>query len=58
MDKFVIIQWPEIQKLMDRQGFDANAHLINDDSGLVKYGDSAYFVNERWMQSNFFERLV
>jgi hypothetical protein len=48
MDKFIVVQYPEIQQYMDKDGFTDNAHLINDDIGLEKYGSSAYFVNEKW----------
>ena len=46
---FTIIQWPEIQDLMDKEGFKEHTHLINDDEGLNKYGSSAYFVNKLWL---------
>jgi hypothetical protein len=48
-DDFVIIQWPEIQDLMDKEGFDTNASLANDEWCLKKYGSSAYFVNKQWL---------
>jgi hypothetical protein len=48
-DDFVIIQWPEIQDLMDKEGFDTNASLTNDEWCLEKYGSSAYFVNKQWL---------
>lgn len=35
-DDFVVIQWPEVQDLMDKEGFDTNASL-------------AYFVNKQWL---------
>lgn len=49
MEKFVVVEWPEIQDLMDLEGFEDNAHLINDERGLDKYGSSAYFVSEEWL---------
>ena len=48
-DDFVIIQWPEVQDLMDKEGFDTNASLANDEWCLEKYGPSAYFVNKQWL---------
>ena len=48
-DDFVVIQWPEIQELMDKEGFDLNASLANDEWCLDKYGSSAYFVNKQWL---------
>ena len=48
-DDFVIIQWPEIQYLMDKEGFNTNASLANDEWSLEKYGSSAYFVNKQWL---------
>ena len=48
-DDFVVIQWPAIQDLMDKEGFDTNASLANDEWCLEKYGSSAYFVNKQWL---------
>jgi hypothetical protein len=48
-DDFVIIQWPEVQDLMDKEGFNTNASLANDEWCLEKYGSSAYFVNKQWL---------
>lgn len=50
-DDFIIIQWPEIQELMDKEGFNINASLANDEWTLSKYGPSAYFVNKQWLKS-------
>lgn len=47
-DLFIVVQWPEVQDLMDKEGFDENAFLINDEKGYIKFGDSAYFVNLNW----------
>lgn len=48
---YQIIEWPEVQELMDRSGFYANACLINDIEFLNanNIGDSAYFVNTSWL---------
>lgn len=47
-DKFIVIQWPDVQDLMGEPGFRDNASLINDERFYQLYGDSAYFVNEEW----------
>ena len=49
MALYEIIQWPEIQALMEKEGFQDNAYLINDEQGLSEYGSSAYFVNKEWL---------
>lgn len=48
-DVFVVICWPDIQELMDMEGFEENSILINDGSLYEKYGDSAYLVNLDWL---------
>ena len=50
-DDFIVIPWPEIQDLMDKEGFDLNVSLANDEWCLEKYGSSAYFVNKQWLKS-------
>lgn len=49
MTKFVVVGWPEIQSLMELEGFEENAYLILDDKGMEDFGSSAYFVNEDWL---------
>ena len=51
MEKFVVVEWPDIQDLMTEEGFEDNAHLILDEVGMSKYGSSAYFVSEDWLNS-------
>ena len=46
---FVIVQWPEIQELMDKPGFKENCCLVNDESFVEEYGSSAYFVDKEWL---------
>jgi hypothetical protein len=53
-DKYEIIVWPEIQELMELDGFEDNSYLINDEKGLEEFGSSAYFVNTKWLDK-FFE---
>lgn len=48
LSKFVIVEWPEIQSYIDKEGFDNNCCLINDDTWLDQYGALSYFVNEEW----------
>jgi len=48
--KYVVVTWPEIQFYMNRQGFDENTFLINDEKGMDEFGSSAYFVSEKWAQ--------
>lgn len=48
---YIVIQWPEIQKLMDKEGFRENSFLVNDPLGLDEFGSSAYFVNEEWLNT-------
>lgn len=50
-ETFVIVQWPEIQDLMEKEGFEENAYLGNDDQFLEKYGSSAYFVSQDWLSN-------
>ena len=47
-NRYIVVQWPDIQDLMDEPGFEDNASLINDERFYQLYGDSAYFVNEEW----------
>lgn len=44
-----IVTWPESQLLMDKVGFHENCVLINSETGLEKYGSSAYRVNPEWL---------
>ena len=48
---YQVIQWPEIQELMDLPGFSENSFLINDPLGLNDFGSSAYFVSKNWLDS-------
>lgn len=55
LDEFYVpIMWPDVQELMECEDFHNNAYLINDDNGYAKFGDSAYFVNYKWMKNNGF----
>ena len=48
MEDYEIIGWPEIQELMDREGFEDNATLIDDAMGI---GSSTYLVYKGWLES-------
>ena len=50
MEDYELIGWPEIQELMDKEGFEANATLIepNDSMGI---GSSTYLVDKEWLES-------
>jgi len=50
MEDYEIIGWPEIQELMDKEGFEDNAALIepNDNMGI---GSSTYLVDNEWLES-------
>ena len=40
-----------IKLYMDKEGFEKNACLINDDTFLETYGSQSYFVNESWLNN-------
>ena len=50
MEDYVIVGWPEIQELMDEEGFEDNTTLIesNDSMGI---GSSTYLVDREWLES-------
>lgn len=50
MEEYEIVGWPEIQFIMDLDGFDDNATLIeeNDSMGI---GSSTYLVSKEWLNS-------
>jgi hypothetical protein len=49
MEKFVLVTWPESQKLMEQEWFD-ECILMNDENHLDGVGSSAYFVPEERYQ--------
>lgn len=49
-DTFIIVTWPDIQDYMDKDGFDENSCLINEEPFLSEYGSSAYFVRLSWAE--------
>jgi hypothetical protein len=50
MEDYVIIGWPDIQDIMDEEGFEDNAALIepNDSKGI---GSSTYLVDKEWFET-------
>lgn len=50
MDDYVIVDWPDIQSLMEEEDFHENATLIepNDYMGI---GSSTYLVEKAWLDS-------
>lgn len=49
MTRYIIVEWPYSQELMDYEDFDEHACLINDDSWVEQYGNASYFVEEEWL---------
>ena len=47
-EKYVVVTWPEIQFYMNRDGFNENSYLINDEKGIEDFGSSPFFVEEEW----------
>ena len=47
--RYIVVSWPEVQDLMELEGFREHSYLINDDQGLNDFGSSAYFVDEQWL---------
>lgn len=50
MDNYVIVDWPDIQDLMELEGFEENAALIepNDSMGI---GSCTYLISKEWLES-------
>ena len=46
--KYIVVGWPEIQYLMEQDGFNENTYLVNDERGIEDFSSSAYFVNQDW----------
>lgn len=49
MEDYVIVEWPEIQEIMDKEGFEENATLIdpNENMGI---GSWTYLVDKEWLE--------
>ena len=50
-EQFVIIGWPEIQKVMYNPEFDSYATLINS-SKIMGIEDSTYLIESDWYYEN------
>lgn len=48
--KYVIIEWPYTQELMEYSDFNEHACLINDEDWLDQYGPMSYFIEEDWLK--------
>jgi hypothetical protein len=48
---YTVIQWPEIQNLMNLEGFKDHSYLINDEKGIEDFGSSAYFIQVDWLNT-------
>ena len=51
MSKYVVVTFPDVQSLMDIEGFNENSYLVNDEQGIEDFGSSAYFVDEDWLNN-------
>lgn len=49
--EFIVITWPESQKLMELEDFEEHSYLINSEDGIYNFGNSAYFVEKDWYDS-------
>jgi len=49
-NKFIIVQWPEVQDLIEKSGFNKNSILVNNEPLHTEYGDAAYLVRETWLK--------
>ena len=50
MEDYVIVEWPEIQELMDKEGFEKNTTLITPNDSM-SIGSSTYLVDKEWLKS-------
>lgn len=50
--KYILVEWPDVQYLMDKEGFKENSSLADEE----KFGSSAYFVSEEWYDENYEEK--
>lgn len=51
MDEFIVVTWPDVQDLFEKDGFDENSLLINDGALYDEFGDSAYMVRKSWLNN-------
>lgn len=48
--------WEEVQFIQDKEGFDSNSYLIEDEQGLKDFGSGSYFVNKDWYENLSIEK--
>lgn len=48
MKEYIVLLCDEAQSLQDKEGFDSNSYLIEDEKGLKDFGSGAYFINKDW----------
>ena len=49
MEDYEIIGWPDIQDIMDKEGFEDNATLIEPNYSMGIYS-STYLVDKEWLE--------
>ena len=52
MTTYTVVTWPEVQLLLDLEGFKEHSYLIYDEQGLNDFDSSAYFVETEWLLKN------
>lgn len=50
LNSFEIIEWPDIQALMECEGFEENSALINANEN-IGIGSSTYLVSKEWLKN-------
>lgn len=45
-EKYVLVQWPDSQELMEYEGFNEHSSYADYDT----FGPAAYFVEEEWLK--------
>lgn len=50
MKDYVIVGWPDIQDIIDKEGFEDNAALIEPHYSMG-IGSSTYLVDREWFES-------
>ena len=50
-DDYVICTWPDVQELMELDGFRENSVLMNEPWANDLYGSQTYLVNRKWLLS-------
>ena len=45
---YIVITWPESQKLMSIDNWEEHSYSIDCEQGLIDFGCSSYFVEKEW----------